>query len=629
MNNRLNDSPQVGDDQGNNAEKPLPGWLKAIALPIAAIVYLFREPAVQLKRLVYDGRTGGLWQILGIIVALAAGIGLGYQLGWQHDVSTVKWVISSVAATLATYFYIWPAAVHVLLKRLFTVSEKLWSYVESDPGAYRRGKTKTNPVWFTHVLFFLVGAAIVLGAINLGWTVLTVIHAKMAMGFFGYIVGGVAGLILGVIVGSGSFALLHSVKLPFAAALIGAGTIYLARGLTQTYLPTSAFGFDFTGVVYAIEGALWMAYIFPLAHITISRGFSFVWDLVDDLCKAIYNEEKGGYREFSLQVTNVGVTYAAFQLVAGYAPTLGFGALAVYSAASLAALVAYIIVGKVLTEIGNGIVGFAASAGAAYLTFGYASTYGGLVVGLLGGALAAALTGFLLFPAAYWLVRLVAKPLLSSWLRNPLVTIHKVLSDELLHAFDRTYSDPNKNYVSLFSQLASLTATVAAYFGAVLLAGVLELGTILTFGLVGVLVLAAYLTFGKLARRYGNGLVAALLSIGAAVFVGAHVYALPDYGTLWYAIPAGIAAIVGTVFVAFPVAYVIAKALLTGIKADVWLKAIVVGAFDTVESVFSTIWQAIVENYKAIKATIDPLFTDFNRAFKQAWEQITGGKKGN
>lgn len=629
MNNRLNDSPQVGDGQGNNAEQPIPGWLKLIALPIAALVYLFREPAVQLKRLVYDSRSGGLWQVLGVIVALATGIGLGYQLGWQHEVTTVKWVIASVLATLATYFYLWPAAVHVLLKRLFTVSEKLWGYVETDPGAYRRGNTKTNPVWFTRLLIFLVGAACVLGSVYLGWTVLTVIHAKMAMGFFGYIVGGVAGLILGVIVGAGSLSLLHGVKLPFAAAAIGALTIYLTRGLTQTYLPTSAFGFDFTGVVYAIEAAVWMAYLFPLAHIVVSRGFSFAWDLVDDLCKSIYNEPKGGYREFFLQVVNIGVATGAFLTVASYVPTFGFGTIAVYGAASLATLVVYIIVGKVLTEIGNIPVGLASAAGAGYVAFGYASAFGGTLAGIAGAAVAAVLTGFVLFPVAYWLVRLIANPLLASWLRNPLVNIHKVLSDELLHAFDRTYSDPNTNYVSLFSQLASLTATVAVYFGAVLLAGVLELGSILTVGLVGALLFAAYLTFGKLARRYGNGLVAALVSIGAAVFVGAHVYALPAYGSLWYAVPAGVGAILATVFVAFPVAYVIVKAVLTGIKADVWLKAIVVGAFDKVESLFSTIWNAIVVNYNAIKATIDPIFTDFNRAFKQAWEQITGGKKGN
>lgn len=628
--NQLPTSENAGfeNSENDNHPKPIPGWLKVIAMFFAGIIYVFREPAIQLKTRVYDlEKQGFAWTLSGIFVSLVAGIGLGYELGWHYNYPVAKWVLSGTAAAIATYFYLWPAIVHVLLKGYIRLSEHVWKFIDFSLDPFVKSKSDD---WLSQTVFFLTGFLTVGFACASFWFVMNFIHVQLAIGFAGYLFGGLAGLLVGVGSGFLGIALLNYAKLPWCAAVLGAILIYALRNYTRAYLPAQVFGFNITTVFYALELALWVGFIYPLLHITLTKVFSKFFKWLEQTVKYIYHLPKGGYREFYVQAINIASTAVVFFLVKDFfAPSLASNTIVLYFAASAVSLFVYVVFGRILNFLDNILIGGAVSfAGAhyVYVSISILQINNSDVWSFIGGVIGFSLFELVIFPIAFVAVKAVAEPLLSSWLREPLVSLHRVLSTELANSYDNTYKDKNENYIALFSQTASVAATVTAFFGARLLAEALELNLFLSTLLEIVIVVSAYLVLGKLVRYYKIALISRFSALAIAIYLGTQSYAFSSFHNIAYVIAAF--GLILTLLLFFPISYVLIKALLTSIKADVWMEPVVVGAFEKVEVIFEKLWKAILINYDAIKATLDPMFENFNRAFRQSWEQISGSASG-
>lgn len=629
LENAEGEKPENHNSENTNA-KPIAGWLKVIAMFFAGIIYVFREPALQLKSRVYDlTKEGPFWVVSGLLVSLAAGIGLGYQLGWQYNYEVVRWVFAGLVGALATYFYAWPAVVHVFLKGYIRLSKKVWKYLDFDLDPFKPMKAED---WLSQTVYYAIGVLTVGFGFFSFWFVMTFIHAQLAIGFAGYLFGGLAGLLVGVGSGFLGMGLLYNVQLPWCATVIGAALVYFLRSFTQQYLPTEAFGFNITGLIYALELALWAGFIYPLLHIALTRIFTrfFVW--LRETNRYVYHQPKGGYREFFLQLANIATAIAVFFFISvKFAPDLAVSTTVLYALASVGSLFVYVVFGKLLNYLDNTFLSLATSLIGSYFVFQYVLTL--QTIHSSEWALAAGFVFFFLsmsalFPIAYVALKAVFQPLLSSWLRDPLVKLHEVLSKELANSYDNTYKDKNENYIALFSQTVSFVATIAAFIGSnILLTQYLGLNLILSILLEIAIVISAYLTFGKLVRRFKITLISRFFATVIAIFLGTQTYAFSSFHHISYVI--GAISFILTLWIVFPVSYVLLKTLILTFKADFLLKFFV-ELFDRIEATFERLWIAILENYAAIKATLDPMFENFNRAFKQSWEQINksaGGKK--
>ncbi|MBC7996804.1 MAG: hypothetical protein IAF58_02610 [Leptolyngbya sp.] len=623
------EKPENHNSDNPNA-KPIAGWLKVIAMFFAGIIYVLREPALQLKSRVYDlKKEGPFWVLSGLLVSLAAGIGLGYQLGWQYDYDAVRWVFAGLVGALATYFYAWPAVVHLFLKGYIRLSKKVWKYLDFNLDPFKPMKAED---WLSQTVYHAIGVLTIGFGILSFWFVMTFIHAQLAIGFAGYLFGGLAGLLVGVGSGFLGMGLLNFAQLPWCATVIGAALIYFLRSFTQQYLPTEAFGFNITGLIYALELALWAGFIYPLLHIALTRIFTrfFVW--LRETNHYVYHQPKGGYREFFLQLANIATAIAVFFFISvKFAPILAVSAGALYTIASVASLFVYVVFGKALNFLDNSFLSLVSSLMGGYCAYQYVLTF--QIIHSSEWAFAAGFVVFFLsmialFPIAYVALKVVFQPLLSSWLRDPLVNMHDVLSKELANSYDNTYKDKNEDYIALFSQTVSFVATIAAFIGSsILLTQFLDLNLIMSILLEIVIVISAYLTFGKLVRRFKTTLISRFFATVIAIFLGTQTYAFSSFHHISYVI--GAISFILTLWIVFPVIYVLLKTLILTFRAD-YLLRFFVKLFDRIETTFERLWTAILENYAAIKATLDPMFENFSRAFKESWEQINksaGGKK--
>src|SRR5262249_17956874 len=155
------------------------------------------------------------------------------------------------------------------------------------------------------------------------------------------------------------------------ATVTGVGVTYLFSTYTQSVVGTwsDAFGITrFAGglnwVAYVFEFAAYVAYLFPFVHIVMTHGFGWVADALEGLLEKVYGseEKKSDYRQFFAQVINFAGAYqlAKLSIVASaYFALPGYIPLAV---AGGVALLSYLLLGKLLREVGNGLVGGIASA---------------------------------------------------------------------------------------------------------------------------------------------------------------------------------------------------------------------------------------------------------------------------
>ena len=642
------ETPSTGEAP---AKKHVNPFLKALMVVFAVPTMIVYESAKSLSKKTYGAYHNFFPTALGIVLALLAGIGSGYYLGWVVDTSVFKWLPGGVLASALTFFYVWPLLFLGIFKQAFKLSEGLWDTVNKTEG-YRSSSwfsSGRSTSWFTKLIMFLGYTSIVLGSAYLGWTTLLGVHDKLEWGWFGYVAGLIAGGIAGLIAGAISWTILAKGRLATLAVVSGVGVTHLLSTYTQSLVGTwsEAFGLArFAGglnwAAYVFEFAICVAYIFPLVHIIMTHGFGWVADALEGLLEKVYGseEKRSDYRQFFAQVVNFAGAYQLTKVslaVSAYFALPGYIPLAV---AGVVALLSYLLLGKLLREVGNGFVGGIASAHSvvwAFLAYKSAGLWFGTVGAIASAAVAGALTYFLLFPVGYMIVRLLAKPLLASWLTKPLVGLHdaffngfKRIGTELGHAFSNTYDDETP-YKAVFLQLVNLGTLVGVFFGMHALSGALGFATWLTIGTIAFSLVLSYLLVGKLLSKAGNELVGILGGLAVGVFVGVLTFAGHAW---WVATLVGLVAAALTFSLAFPIAYVVLRAILNVIQVQTWLRPVLVGAHDWSWEKFTGLWSEFMEVYRSVRDSFRPTWTSFKTSWNDTWESVrqlwdskTGGKK--
>ncbi|MCB9466857.1 MAG: hypothetical protein H6677_01190 [Candidatus Obscuribacterales bacterium] len=596
-------------------------FLKAIMLVFVFIAMAFHEPAKYLRKRVYDSSAGGFLAFLGVIASLGAGIGAGYYLGWMVEAPVVKWLGGGVIASVLTWFYVWPTIYLLVFRKAFELSEELWKLVPSP----KSGKSSRTG-WFSELLVGLGYVAAVGGAVVLGWNTMHNVHDYLDWGFFGYAPGLIVGAIAGLIVGAFAVSAVSFLGLFVVALASGAALIYLGAPWTESVVTGFGLTAPYVKGAYAVEGVLWMAYIFPLAHLVIGNCFRFVVDIFDHLEKllnSVYEEQKGGYREFAMQVSAIGAaTGIAYHSLAVWA-LVGASYSITIVLACLLGFAAYLILGSILNRTGAVALGIASAGGSGYLAFTLWGQHQ-LWLGVVGQGAAAVVSAvavfFLVFPIAYALVRLVAKPLLASWLRDPLVKLHEVLSEEIGHAFSRTYLDQTE-YRDLFLHATNIVAGVGLAYAAYLLSAALGFGVAMTAGTVILTVGLSYMLVGKLLLKAGNYLVGVLTGLAVGVFAGTIVYAGQSAG-LYAAIPAGLVVAAAVFGIGFPLVYVVVRAAANFLAATRWLKPVLVTVYEFFWNLFAALWREFLETYKRVYDSIKPYFGNFRQTWVDTWESV-------
>ncbi|MBZ0189995.1 MAG: hypothetical protein K8F91_27370, partial [Candidatus Obscuribacterales bacterium] len=168
------------------------------------LMYLFAVPAVgigegtkALFRKTYSRNESIIPLIVGAVVALATGIGAGYQAGWVNDLVLWKWVGYGVASATVSFFYLWPLFYLALFQWPFRISEALWKHVNIE-GESRRDQP---PAWFSTTLIFLGYVAVVAGALYVAYGVDIAVQANQAgWWWLGAILGVLSAILVVVVV---------------------------------------------------------------------------------------------------------------------------------------------------------------------------------------------------------------------------------------------------------------------------------------------------------------------------------------------------------------------------------------------------------------------------------------------
>jgi len=303
----------------------------------------------------------------------------------------------------------------------------------------------------------------------------------------------------------------------------------------------------------------------------------------------------------------------------GYASTFGFGYWLTAPATAVAALVTYLIGGAVLHRWSNMFVGVVSSLAAAY--FGFQYSQGVVPFGVFGaiaaGIVSALANGFLVYPLAYQGVKLIANPLLASWLGKPLAQMYKTISSEVFSSLGKTYDDTTA-YGPLFVHLVNIGVATGVYFLVSNLVSMIHLTGWMGISLPVLLTVSSYLFVGRLLVAYKTALIGAISSIGVGAFVGVEVFAHFQHNW-WYAVPSFIVGGLAFGFAIFPVSYVVLRAGLEAIGASKWAKPVVEGVYNFFFGFVQAFWNQFVVIYKRISLSFAPIWANVSKTWDEAW----------
>ena len=608
------------NDQPTAEAAGIKGPFKYVFIAIAFIAAIFIKPAQYLKREAYEKATiGGFARLVGYVLSIGASIGTGY-LALQHGTAIKWWVSAAVVAPFATYYYLWPLAFLGVGKWAFKFSNYLWDRVVDVDDSDSHG-----PKWFSMFLGVVLQVAVVAGGCWAWWELAHKIHTFLDWGAFGWVIG---------VVGGGALAFLGGALVTAGIWQVGMRVVAFFIGLAMTYF----FGFDLsahlpqflahylgghsTGVRYfgqALQFGLFFAYIFPLGHVIISHMFGWVGKYFKKLLENTYNDKDTNYVGFVGEVVNICATVVASYFAFGYASTFGFGLWLAVPATAVAALVSYLIGGALLRVVGNIAVGIVfctlsalavAHFGAAYLPYGVA---GKVVAGLFAFSLNAVLVG----PLLYQLIKLVANPLVASWLGKPLTELYKTISSEVFTSLTKTYDDDTA-YGPLFLHVVNIAFAVGVFLALHSLVPLLHLTPWLAVSLTPIITLASYLFIARLLLAYKTKLIGIVLSIAVGAFVGVEVF-VHFHHNWWYAGISFVVAFLGFVFGVFPVTYVVARAALEVIHVSKWAKPVVEGVYNFLFSFVQKGWNQFLIAYKHVSISFAPIWANVSKTWDESW----------
>lgn len=635
MSNQENESLQSKlKAVGNN---PL-AWL---AILIALVAMSFIKPAKWLTKEAYT-KAGALSWLFGAGLSVAAGIAVGHHLGWQLGLDLLWWLPFGLLSLFATYYYVYPLTYLALFQWSFKVGRKLWDRVP-QAGERTANKYGFSP-WLSNLLVKLAHLVATIAAVVLFFNLASGIQTKLGWdsGFF-WLVGwalSIAGAgILSFIAGALANLLISQAGVPFIA-LAGGG--YLAHHYTAALESVSgSYGLP-SWTVWAMQAAVvivFVAYIFPIAHLFLTRILRPIGELIDsllrnffktfgDLLETAYADRDSNYVGLLKQTGNIALAGAVGYATWGYLGGEGYTLVPSVLATSLAVLASYLIIGGALTVCEFGVLAFLGNlAGVTYLV-GFNSTVNGyllsyigefgLVVRLVIGVVSMLLVSLIVYPVAYNLARAVLRPLLAGWLGPFLVSTYRTLADEIFSAFSRTYGD-NTCYAPFFAHVTNVAATAATVVGVAKLMALLSFTPVTSLTTVVLVSVSVYLLGGKLLARYKNSLIGTLVAISVGLYAGVAAY---DHfaENYWWGIAGFVAAALATGFIGFPLVYVVVRAVLNAVRVDAWLAPLVIGVHNFFFGFVEAFWNMVVRAYRAIEASMLPYWRRASQMVDEAWE---------
>ena len=607
----------------------------------AILAALVVKPAQALTKSAYRNSGFGTFALgAGIILSIIGSIGTGYLLH-QHGAPVQWWLSAAVAAPFAVYYYLWPLAFLGIGKWTFRFSSFLWRNVHELTERYESHSTR-GPAWFSILLSVVLTITAVISCLYLFWHCAVGIHDFLAWNnFFAWIFGVVGGGLVAWLAGMVVISAIWKAGMPAVALFTGAALVYFYGYDLSTLVPW----FNHAIVRHigeALQVALWVAYIFPLLHILISRLFGWVGTLLDKifehiikrffdfvakywgkLLDATYNDDDKAYlgllRQSAAIAAAVYVGFHAF----GYTLPFGFGFWLAVPAGAFAALIAYLIGGFTFRSVTPMVIGVFSSIGAALLGF-YLSHHvfhllGGNPVAAAGvGAVSVLANAFLVYPVVYVLVRLIAKPLLASWLGLPLTELYRTISTEVFNSIDETY-DEDSAYLPFFVQAVNIAVAFGVYFLAGQFVGAIHLHGFWALALPVALVAFSYLLIGRLLVAYNTVLIGTLTSIAAGAFVGVEVFVHFDHN-FWYAVPSFIVGALAFGFAFFPVAYVVLRAGLELLAFSRWAAPALSAVYNFFFSyIIAKGWAEFVAVYRRVAFSFAPIWANVSKTWDEAW----------
>lgn len=689
----------MSDQKANKVTNP---FAKILMYFVAIVLVGPIEGTKTLFRRTYSENDDIVPAIIGVLAALASGIGIGYHLGWHLDAPTWKWLVYGLGAAAGTFFYAWPALYLVILKWPFRLSERLWKHVNID------GEDSHPPAWFSQ---FLIGTAYVgsvliglyaayqtdiyVQAHQAGWwwlgallgifaAILAVIvvvailsaagslsrgfaffvFALMAgatwwfwgiisilvigawhsltgddWGAWGYVAGVIPALIAGIASGAIAWTIVSMTRLRLVALLTGVGTVYaLAPTTAKTVAAIDPGNLAFVApalpwVAYALEMLIFVGFLFPIAHIAITHGLKRLANIAE-LMEEVYGD-RTPYRGFFAQVLNLTILAAVVYFGPGLiADHLGVSTYYyVIGITILAACASYLALGSLLTASGSWPVGVAAAGAAGWATFNVVGF--GLFGSLACAAAAAVLTFVVAFPLVYLGARLVLRPLLASWLAEPLVRFHRAAVDVVADLFEsffeasqRTYGDRTP-YRSVFLHTVNLAMAVGVAFGAWHLTSVtLAFAVWLAAAITVLATLLSYLLAGKFLLKTGNPVIGVIAGVAGGIFVGSFAHAAQDYG-YWVSVPVGLVAAALTYGLVFPIAYLIVRAIINITSPERWLEPALAGAHGWCWTRFTSVWEDFKSVYRRVRDSIKPFWESLKATYEEVRQNVANLFPGN
>lgn len=259
----------------NNPVKKNP-FIEVIASVIAILGILLIKPSEKLKQLAY-GKNDEHWlgYLSSYIVALVSLITSAYYFQ-QTGMALVSALFGGLGVSLLNFHYIWPALYLLLIRSTC----KLWDYVDTE-----RFWSSKRESWFTSFLLTLGWFSAIAGNFYIAYAVYAVINNHL--GSASTLLTSVSGIavILGVVAGFGTFMIAGLVVgvlyfftgIHLLAVLLG--LVFASSLLPQLQALNASIGLTGAlsdGGMFWLATIVFVAYIFPLVHIVMTHGFSWL-----------------------------------------------------------------------------------------------------------------------------------------------------------------------------------------------------------------------------------------------------------------------------------------------------------------------------------------------------------------
>lgn len=628
--------PATGDAPKSKPKKTL---LTYLLIPIALAVMAPIELAKALMSSVYgkSGNRDEVQQGFGSLASVAAGILVGYLLGWSMEFSTFGWLSSGIATAVLTYIYAYPAAWLGVIKPAGRLSETLWEAVPTGRGA---------DSWFTDFLKFGARVAVLATAAYIGYGQLTGTYANLHGNGWPVVFAGAGaalwGGFCGVMVAVFAWYFLTTSLIGIA---VSSGALLTFGLMPYTQRVLESYGWSGKPIMFgalALEFAVYLAYLFPLIHVTASHGLRFVKDFLKNVYTSAYDKKVGVYDGVFGQLANIFTAYiaGAYALVALALAGVTVGGYWLWVVPGVVSAISYLLVGEVFKNAGNKSVGLVTSLAAGGFTAAWSLGAGHhIALTVVLGGVAVALTFYTLYPIAYVLVRLVGQFLLNNSIAEKLVTLHTTVIDgterllkELALARRTTYNDTTW-FSAFFARVLNVAALVPVFIYATsfLTAGGM---TWSYYPLLVIALLTSYIGIGKLLLWARNEAAGAAAGLTASIAGGILIHAAQPWG-LWASIPGGVLVGVLTYLLVFPVAYVVLRAVVNGVDhlvpvfskvVDRVLDGVYTFTYDRAAGLitqFRTTYRELRAWFKPIRDSIAESWKNAWQSVRETWESIT------